>query len=193
MRSRNAHGARRGLSLLELLVSLALLSLIAGGLASAFGIGTQVFDRARALDGQQEELAARRQLRAAVTQILPMSRLTPFPNQFAGAPDRLSFVTLMDAPYAPQAAALTFEVTWTGQTLTMDVAAIDETGVPGTAWSHVLSRDVRNVSFQYLDTSGDTPAWVPVWSDRPDLPALIRITAEGGQPRWVEFTVGPRL
>lgn len=174
-------------------MGLALLALIAAGLAGAFGVGTQVFDRARTLGTQQEELAARRQLRSAVMQALPPSRITPFPNVFVGAPDRLRFVTLKTAPYVPDAAALRFDVTWSGDVLAMTVQSIDDTGETLQEWVHTLSGDVAEVAFQYLDTTGDAPEWTPFWADRPDLPTLVRITGAGGAPRWVEFTVAPRL
>ena len=182
-----------GLSLLELLVSLALLALIAAGLAGAFGVGTQVYDRARALNEHQEELAARRQLRSALAQALPLYRITHFPNSFVGAPDRLQFVTLKETPYAPDASALKVEVLWASNNLTMQVEAIDDTGAVLASWDHTLARDVRNVSFQYLDNSGDTPDWAPVWTGAPNLPALVQITGERGAPRWVDFVVAPRL
>lgn len=193
MRNRRAHGPRAGLSLLELLVALALLAVITSGLAGAFGIGTQVFDRAQSLGAQQEEVAARRQLRSALMQALPIARITPFPNSFVGASDRVQFVTLKDAAFAPDAAALRFDVIWSGTTLSMTVEAIDDTGAVLEQWSHILSRDVRDVSFQFLDTSGETPEWTPFWSNRPDLPGLVRITGAGGSPRWVDFAVAPRL
>lgn len=193
MRNDSALGARRGLSLLELLVALALLALIASGLAGAFGVGTQIFERARGLGSHQDELAARRQLRSALMQALPPTRITPFPNSFLGAPDRLRFVTLKNAPYATDASALRFDLGWSGDTLTLDVQAIDDTGVAQSEWEHILSTDVQQVSFQFLDMTGDAPEWTPFWSDRPDLPALVRITGQGGSPRWVEFTVAPRL
>ncbi|WP_415400589.1 prepilin-type N-terminal cleavage/methylation domain-containing protein [Tateyamaria sp. SN3-11] len=184
---------RAGLSLIELLVSLALLALIAAGLAGAFGVGTQVYDRARALNQHQEELAARRQLRSALAQALPLYRITPFPNSFVGAPDRLQFVTLKETPYAPDASALKVEVLWASNTLSMLVEAIDDRGTVLASWDHTLARDVRNVTFQYLDDSGDVPDWAPVWTGTPELPDLIQIVGEGGAPRWVDFVVAPRL
>lgn len=193
MRSSAVTGKRHGLSLLELLVALALLALIAGGLVGAFGVGTQVFDRARSLGAHQDELAARRQLRSAVVQALPPTRITPFPNSFQGAPDRLQFVTLKDAPYAPDAAAMRFDVVWSGDVLALTVQTLDDTGATRQEWVHTLSSGVQDVSFEFLDTVSDVPEWKPFWSDRADLPTLVRITGNGGTPRWVEFTVAPRL
>lgn len=193
MLSRRISNGRAGLSLLELLVSLSLLALIAAGLAGAFGVGTQVFDRAQSLNSHQGEIAARRQLRAALMQALPPNRITPFPNSFVGAPDRLAFVTMAEAPFSTDAAALTYSVQWNGTALLLDVAAIDDEGAVINGWQHVLASDVSNVTFRFLNTEGDSPVWQPTWADQPGLPALVQITGEGGAPAWVEFTVAPRL
>ena len=126
-------------------------------------------------------------------QALPPTRITPFPNGFVGAPDRIQFVTLKATPYAPDASALRIEVAWLDGALSMTVEAIDDSGDVQEAWVHRLSDAVSEVSFQYLDATGERALWTPSWSDRPDLPALVRITGTGGTPRWVEFTVAPRL
>ncbi|MEL7092175.1 MAG: prepilin-type N-terminal cleavage/methylation domain-containing protein [Pseudomonadota bacterium] len=186
-------GPRAGLSLIELLVSLALLALIAAGLAGAFGVGVQVFDRAQAVATDQAELALRRQLRATLLEALPPNRITPFPNTFAGDPDKLSFVTLKPWAFAPDAAASRVDVGWSGGALTLTLVAVDDSGAPLDQWDHVLSEGVGDVAFAYLDTSGETPVWEGTWRDRPDLPALVRITGTGGSPEWVDFVVGPRL
>lgn len=186
------HRTRAGLSLLELLVSLALLALIAAGLAGAFGVGTQVFDRAQLLNTHQDEIAARRQLRSALMQALPPNRITPFPNSFVGAPDRMEFVTLTEAPFA-DGAALQFTVDWNGQSLSLSVNAITDEGEVIATWQHPLADNVENVAFRYLNITGDTPVWDSAWTDQAGLPALVQITGEGGMPTWVEFTVAPRL
>ncbi len=186
-------GSRAGLSLLELLVALSLLALIAAGLAGAFGVGVQVFDRAQDLDTHHEELSARRQLRSALAQALPASRITPFPNSFLGTADSMTFTSLQETPFASQASALRIEVFWTASTLAMTVDAIADDGTVQDRWDHVLSRNITDVAFSYLDSSGDTARWQSIWNGRADLPALIRITGTGGAPEWVDFVVGPRL
>ncbi|WP_299695282.1 prepilin-type N-terminal cleavage/methylation domain-containing protein [uncultured Tateyamaria sp.] len=187
------HPNRAGLSLVELLVALALLSLIGAGLAGAFGVGVRVFDRAGQLGIHQDEIAARRQLRASLVQALPGSRITTFPNSFVGAPDDMQFTSLQSTPFAPDAAASRITLRWDGSTLSFDFEPMSDDGETLGRWSYAMSNDVGEVSFSYLDTSGDAPVWQSSWADRPDLPALVRITATGGAPEWVDFVVAPRL
>ena len=193
MGGKQRFGSRSGLSLLELLVSLALLALIAAGLAGAFGVGVQLFDRSQDVAENREELALRRQLRTALLGALPPTRITPFPNAFEGDPDRLGFVTMTPWPFALNAAASRVEVSTSGGALMMRLTTINDAGAVVAQWDHTLSDGISDVSFSYLDTSGDIPVWESTWREQPTLPALVRITATGGSPDWVDFVVGPRL
>lgn len=179
--------------MLELLVSLALLGLIAAGLAGAFGLGLQVFDRAQRLETTWPEIAARRQLRAYLLQAAPANRTTSFPTSFVGTPAKLEFVTLADAPFAPNSAALAIALKQQNNALILQVTVLDDSGLARETSTHPVSRDVRNVQIRYLTRDNDELVWVTDWQSEMGLPALIDVTAQGGTPPWVRFTVAPRL
>jgi len=183
--------SRSGLSLLELLVSLALLALIGAGLAGAFGLGTQLWGRTAALGQYSQEIALRAQLRRYVSQALPPTRLTPFANPFYGNEDRFSFITLAATPFAPDAAAMRMGITLDGSTLRLRTELLDDDGVVAESWEDILAEDAFGLEIQYY-AQDDT--WLNEWSDNTRLPRLIRVRLnEGATPPWPEFTVRPRL
>ena len=193
MRSDRNSSAKSGLSLVELLVALALMALLAAGLAGAFGIGVRVFDRAQQLDRSWPEIAARRQLRNYLMQAMPSNRQTVFPSQFTGTARRFEFVTLADAPYAPDSAALRVSVIHESGLLTLSVTALDDDGAAQRTWSQTLSENLNDVTIRYMSSSETGPTWRTDWQAQQALPLLIDITAEGGDPEWVRFAAAPRL
>ena len=85
--------SRAGLGLLEVLISLALLALIAGGLSGALGLGLRLNERSQAAVAEQDELALRARLRHWLMTAIPPERITHVPAVFEGAPDVVTFTT----------------------------------------------------------------------------------------------------
>lgn len=190
----SAPSHKAGLSLLELLVSLALMALIAGGLAGAFGIGTKLWERTFALDEHRTEIALRLRLRGWIEQALPPSRLTPFPADFQGSATGLQFTTLAQTAFAPEAAALIISLQVDDDALILSTQAINDTGEPLWTRKDPLLHDVQTLDFAYLHRDGEALEWRSDWQDSARLPALVKITTgTGTTPAWPDFIVRPRL
>jgi type II secretory pathway pseudopilin PulG len=189
--SGNAY-SRAGLSLLELLVSLALLALIGAGLAGSFGLGTQIWNRSASLSEHQLELALRTQLRRYMTQALPPTRLTPFRQPFTGGREGLSFITLAETPFAPKAAAMRMTLSVVGDQLLLRTELLDDAGDNYSTWQDTLVSSVTDTRFDYWGREAGNEGWQTEWNSDIDLPTLIRIRiGEGSEPPWPDFIVKP--
>ncbi|MFZ5963024.1 prepilin-type N-terminal cleavage/methylation domain-containing protein [Thalassococcus sp. BH17M4-6] len=178
-----------GLSLFELLVSLALLAMISAGLAGALGVTIRTHDRATAVPESNANPISKARLRRWLAQAVPPNRLASFPVTFDGAPQRLEFTTLAAKGFAPDAGALRITVTSESEALLLSVTTLDDDG----AAIATLEQDIviGGVSeFEYFDPSDDSPGWVPIWQNKADLPAMVRITMpEARNTLWADFTV----
>ncbi|MCU0826014.1 MAG: prepilin-type N-terminal cleavage/methylation domain-containing protein [Tabrizicola sp.] len=186
--------ARSGLSLLELLLALALLAVIAGGLVGTVGLGIRLNDRTSALAERQDPLAARRLLRDLLQSALPPDRITPFDPTFQGDAVGFTFVTLAGRSLAPDAAAIRVAVTVQGADLVMTVEMIPDEGESRIVLTTLLASGAESVDISYFDRRSDPPGWIASWEDDTRLPDLVRVEIPAGsQPDWPEFTVSPAL
>lgn len=183
---------RAGLSLLEVLVALALLSVIAVGLSGAFGLGLRVQDRSlAALDGGQE-LALRVRLREWVGAAVAPNALLPFPAEFEGDTEGVRFSTLALSHLYPDAATLRVAVSRADDGLRLTITALGDQGAELSRTEYPLAEGAGPMVFDYFDATATPPAWRDRWTDPTRLPKLIRIT--GAAPMiWPEFTVRPTL
>ena len=177
---------KSGFSLLKLLVALALLAVIGAGLANAMRLGTQVYSRAQALGDGSVEVAARSQLRRLLERATPLNLLTPFPKEFRGTDNALSFVTLSPLGFARDAAGLRVSIAMEGDELGATITAFDDDGRELSQHSAKLLSGAAEVTFRYF-TNGE---WATEWSDTSQLPELVQIAVTGKtEPFWPEFTV----
>lgn len=185
---------RSGMSLLELLLALALLAVIAGGLAGALGLGLRLHDRSLALPKTSDAIALRIRLRSLLAAAVPPSQLAGFPVGLDGRPDGFAFTTFAATGAFPEAAALRVEVRADAGSLRLGIAAMDDAGAALSTDDRLLAEELSGLSFGYFDARSDPPAWRHDWTDESRLPDLVRIEADpGGEPDWPEFTVRPRL
>ena len=155
MRGRRGSDPRRaGLSVLELLVALALLALIAGGLAGGMGLGLRLFERARALEALAPELALRTQLRAWLAAALPPDRIEGMPTPFEGRPDGMGFHTARPTPFAPEAALLRVEVRVEDDALVLEAVALGADGGKVARYPGRLADGVDGMGFAYHEGPG---------------------------------------
>ncbi|MEE9455327.1 MAG: prepilin-type N-terminal cleavage/methylation domain-containing protein [Paracoccaceae bacterium] len=178
-----------GLTLLELLVALAIMAIIAAGLAQTLGQGIRVWEASKTVQSRQEPIILRTHLRNWVEQAVAPNRLLPHDNSFSGNNMGFSFLTLHRTPYNALAAAQRIRVYATIDKLFVTIAYLDDAG-------DQISNETRQLSdstaiFSYFIRTSEGGEWTPKWSDEPTLPDLIRI--ESLDPNWPEFTVAPLL
>lgn len=179
-----------GLSLFELLVALALLALIAAGLASAISLGVRLHARTNSLAEHSNEIAHRIRLRSLLEQATSPNLLASFPVSFTGTNTRLEFTTLAMPQVFPQSAAIRISVFEENQTLKAELVAMDDNGTPLETISADLAHNAQGLSITYFDASSESPGWKDSWGQKESLPQLVKIELdEGSNPDWPEFTV----
>lgn len=175
-----------GFSLLELLVALALLSVIGVGLAGAMQLGVNTYSRAQTLDGNAAEIASRAQLRRLLERATPPSLLTPFAKEFEGTVTSLSFVTLATPGFAHDASGLKVNILSENNILQYRFETFDDDGQTLESFLAPLANEVDKAAFGYF-TQG---TWQDTWNNQNNLPELVRIIVDGSsEPLWPEFTV----
>lgn len=185
---------RSGLSLFELLISLALLALLSVGLAAALNVGVQLYARTTSIDDSSEEIALRSRLRHWLTLATPPNVLAPFAPGLVGTSSEFEFVTLAETAFAPEAAGLRVSVTTETGRLKLVVMTLDDHGEALRSYENTLARDASGARFTYFNMQDDPPAWGDTWDDTTRLPDLVRIEIDAGStPQWPEFTVRPSL
>lgn len=181
---------RKGFTLLELLVALALLALIGVGLAGALQLGTKTYVRSQSLGTNALEIAARAQLRRLLVTATPPNLLTPFPKEFSGTQTSLSFVTLAPLGFARHAAGMRVDISNVERELTMLITLFDDAGTTMESLSYTLASQIDGLAFRYFTGNPETGEWRDDWVDTASLPQLVSITSDAGSsPYWPEFSV----
>jgi general secretion pathway protein J len=205
--------ARGGFTLIEMMVALALVSLMSIAMLQAYRFSQRALAQTTRVDAAARDVAgAQRLLRRLIEQAYPFE--TPQTEGSAVAPRGLSGDATRLALSAPAPAvggiglyryafalgesdaADRFEVSWT----------LDRNGAGGAApaskaRSEALIEGVQSISIAYLELvelgNGQIePNWRDEWIDKRAMPALVRIrvTFAPGDPRhWPELVVAPRV
>ena len=176
---------RAGLSVLELLLSLALLALIATALSSALSLALQLRERSDRLQVESAPLTARIRLRLLINDAMPPTQITPFPGHFEGNSAGFSFTTLAVARSFPDAAALRVTVKVQGVGLVLQIEEMDDDGGVIARHNYTLLDSSDGVVFDFYDLEAEPPAWTPEWRYPERLPRLVRITS--GTQAWPDF------
>lgn len=184
---RRTSNSRSGFSILELLIALALMGLIAGGLASTMGLGARVWERSQTLQNNEVPAALRILLRNWVIQMTPPKRTLPFDHPFVGTPNRFSFTTLAELPSSPDVAALYIKVHTDINGLQMTIEYLDDGG----SVKRSEERPLNDAEMIFSYYARGTDLWLTEWSDDRHLPDLVRIESKSVNPYWPEFTVAP--
>ena len=195
-----ARSALRGFTLVELLVTMALLSLLMLGMASALRTMAQTEERVDTrLANADEFRVATGFLRSIVGRVSARKNPTPIPQGaspylFMGTPTALSWVGIMPARYGAGGRNffhLAVEPVLGAPALVIRFLPwVDSTEFPdwGQAESRVLVHGVTSLALTYEDTRQIEPLWVNAWERTDSLPGRVRMelqTEAGPWPMWV--------
>ncbi len=159
-----------GVTLLELLVSLAMMAALAMILASSFGVISRALQR---LDPAQSALAVlldRATLRRWIEDM-------PREAALQGEGDSLTFPTLIDDGVFWPGALATVTLTREGPALIATATTQDVGDHPGQTRRITLSSTVSEIGLAFLSPADSgIDDWVDAWPVGPILPDLVRIT-----------------
>ena len=205
--TRAGHGAggQSGFTLVELLVALALFSLLVTVLFNNVHFGLQAWKHggARAED-VQHMMAVQELLRRTIGDAYPMyvtDAVTGPRIDFDGTKDALSF--LAGAPASANVGGrYRFKLFVERRSGADDLvlSAIPELVLSGGSTADtrtVVLRDVDHADFSYFGRpAGErNPQWIDIWSKRDDMPALVRVRVAfrpGDTRSWPDLVVAPR-
>lgn len=184
---------RSGLSLFELLISLALLAIIGIGLAASLKLSINLWKRSTINENSNETVFLRTHLRIWLQNAIPPNRLTSFESSFIGSPSEFTFTTFSHTPFAPDAAAIQITVIAGDKKLSINVKALGDNGQSVEFYRGILSENI-DARIEYFSAFTSPPGWQDSWHDDSVLPRLVKISAPAGSsPEWPEFIVKPRL
>lgn len=186
----------QGFTLVELLVTLTLLSLLLALLFGGLRFGVRAWDGAQAHgEGSDEMRVVQALLRHEIEQAYPSfdarDPLHPVVN-FTGERESVTFL----AP-APDAAGtvgrswITLSAGREGQEEHLAMRAVPELARTG-RWSSAILRNVAAVRFSYFGDGG----WTDTWRNAKTMPQLVRVHVEfkaGDRRVWPDLIVAPRI
>ncbi|MEJ0037692.1 MAG: prepilin-type N-terminal cleavage/methylation domain-containing protein [Gammaproteobacteria bacterium] len=197
--------ASRGMTLIEVMVALAILSLLAAGMISAFRLGQRTFDRVTRIDRAHDDVTLVQQfLRTTIESTYPFE---PEPGKRAEATG-LEGTTTRVLVTAPGSAA---GVDSGNRRFVLDVvrqadgsesltltAEVDRNGSRDSDSHHVRTETliprIESAEWSYLDTT-EGNNWLAHWTER-RAPALVRLRVQfprGDLRRWPDLVVAPRV
>jgi general secretion pathway protein J len=199
---RRSRAAPAGFTLLELLIGLALLSLLLLLLFSSLRLGQRVWDTGeKALGESNAQVLVSGFLRRALTQIQPW-RFNTDAGQvlaFTGEADTLRFAGILPSQAGRAGLRVMALESVEGRVRLRHRPPIADTksfDILDGAENIPLIEGVRSMSFEYYgaEQADGTATWKSSWHGEAALPKLIRVRLLGadGKP-WPELVVAPML
>jgi general secretion pathway protein J len=196
-----------GFTLLELLLSLALLALLMGSLLSGMQLAQKAFETSRSNQAVGDLEASATALSDMLSHAYPMMIADQKKGQtlfFTGRPDGCTFVSLSEGQtqaggffaaeigLAPNGASADLAV-WTQSFRAADIAQLAR----GSMQKTEAVRDVSFLQLRYFGVLEENkpPRWSDNWLDAAHLPKLIALrftTTRFGRPVQIAFTVALR-
>lgn len=192
-----------GFTLVELLVSLALLGMLSIALYSGLSFGTSAWRKATDSGAELTrigvaQIALRDMLTRAYPLMLRPAGLDPHID-FEGAADRITFLTPATAEIAPGGfARTTIQFEQDHDALALVSYSQPELTATDARARHVLLRNVQDGAFAYFGAvrPNAPEQWVTGWRGKARLPVLIKVQISfGGRnaPEWPDLVIRPRL
>ncbi|CAN2533662.1 hypothetical+protein [Methylocapsa aurea] len=173
----------RGFTLIEALLSIALMSMIVGTIAGGFRLGKRVWETGRDYEGVQEVEEAAGALEAILARAFPvqLNKRDGAPTvAFDGRPDRIRLVTTSDGGADWGGLALT-EISVSGDDLDLRSGVLRPEawfgGAGGPARSAIALRDVAVFELSYFGSPEPNapPVWTKSWMERLTAPKLVSV------------------
>lgn len=197
-----------GFTLVELLVSLALLAVMLALVGSTLRLGGRAWEATDRIDRGQSVAAARNLLTRQLTETLPLMRWDErgvAEPTFDGAADRVRFLSAM--PSRDGVPAGLFSVTLkliavegARQALGLELRAVAGAGsvMQPPIRAPVLVERVSSLAIRYYGPAEREaePGWGHVWSGRTSLPLLVEVDLRfppGDERTWPPLTVALKL
>ncbi|HEY1707120.1 MAG TPA: prepilin-type N-terminal cleavage/methylation domain-containing protein [Rhizomicrobium sp.] len=190
-----------GFTLLELLVTLAVMALLSALLFTGLRFGAHAWDGSEAHGAGMDEVRLVQDfLRREIEQAYPVYVATDPTHpavDFQGSENAMVFF----GP-SPQAARthgrsrIALAAIRDGKHIALMIRAQPELG--GGSWSDLLLRNLAAVQFSYFGpvVRGGTPSWRDVWPSGTLIPQLVRLQikyAKGDARLWPDLIVAPRI
>lgn len=204
MMRESSHTHEAGFTLLEMMVSLTLLSLLSLLLFGGLRLGARAWDHSEARGAGMDELRVVQQLlRSEIEQAYPfyVNADPVHPTiDFSGGPSEIDFLApTQQALSSPGRSRIVFAAQRDGSQVVLAMRARPELAAGNAAgWSEPLLRNLASVRFSYFgaDDPRGTPTWRASWSNAKTLPRLVRVDvqfARGDGRVWPELVVAPRI
>ncbi|MCG2672813.1 prepilin-type N-terminal cleavage/methylation domain-containing protein [Bradyrhizobium sp. GCM10023182] len=185
MRAAAGREGERGLTLIELVVSLALLALLTGFIVGGLSTAIRAFDADRRNGMEIETNSAVESLRCLIASAMP----TANPLQgggvlFEGGREGMRFVSLSEGRALP-GGLQDIRIRRTGGELILDVFGAPKDGERKSPLvSTVVLKGLRGVHFRYFGVSSAQadPAWRNDWIKAERLPLLVEVGFEFEEP-----------
>lgn len=198
------HARESGFTLLEMMVSLMLLSMLSVLLFGGLRLGARAWDHSEARGAGMDELRVvqqlmRREIEQAYPSYVDADPVHPTVD-FSGTASEIDFL----AP-APQAAAspgrsrIAIAAQRDGSQVVLAMRAQPELASGHVAgWSEPLLRNLASVHFSYFgaDDARGTPTWRTSWTSATRMPRLVRVDvqfARGDGRVWPDLVIAPRI
>lgn len=181
MRARARRGSECGLTLIELLVSLALLTVLTGFIVGGLSTTIRAFDADRRNGVEMETNSAVESLRGFVASAMPAAN----PSQgagvlFEGEREGMRFVALSEGRALP-GGLQDIRIRRSGDELILDVFGSPKDGERKSPLaSTVVLKGLRGIHFRYFGVLGPQadPAWRSDWIKAERLPLLVEVGFE---------------
>lgn len=205
MRAFGLRAEARGFTLVELLVVMALLSLVMLAMGSALWTAAQTEERVDARLLQSDEMRTANEFlhsvlgRVSARKSAALQALGGSQFFFQGGEDALEWVGIMPARHGVGGRYhfhLGLEPRGGGRALVVKFTPwVDDATPPdwGGAGIHVLAGQVQGLHIQYQDSQTEPPSWGAPWADPARLPSRVLLSLQADSGAWPDMVIAMRI